>query len=214
MVKNKICFFALVYFFILFAHAEELIIAELVEIQQVNPSIQVDLFLANRNNFLGIAIYPSIAKAYAAKEVALELDLIQKELEKVGLGLKIMDAFRPLWAQEKLWEVALTLGLKNPGDYVSDPKTEGGRHPRGTAIDVRLIFLSNGQEVPMPPFGFTEKAHQGYIKGLTEEQIYYRELLKEIMLKHGFTPIRCEWWHYDYKNWQKYKPLNYHFEQM
>ena len=32
--------------------------------------------------------------------------------------------------------------------------------------------------------------------GLTQEQIGNRMLLREAMLKHGFKPLRTEWWHF------------------
>ena len=187
---------------------------ELVDIQSINPTIRVELFLAAGNTFLG-KLYPSNARAYMHKNVALVLDLIQKELEPLGLGLKIKDAYRPLRVQKQLWEIVLAMNLKNPGDYISDPSVEGGRHPRGIAVDVTLVRLSDGSELVMPPFGFIEQAHQGYMgNDLTQEQINNREFLKELMTHHGFALIRCEWWHYNLPNWQDYTPLDLTFEEL
>lgn len=187
---------------------------ELVDIQLINPTVKVELFLAGPYTFLGQQ-YPSTARAYIHKPVALVLDLIQKELAPLGLGLKIKDAYRPLHVQKKLWEVVLSMNLKNPGDYISDPAVEGGRHPRGIAVDVTLVHLSDGSELAMPPFGFIEQAHQGYVgNDLAQEQINNREFLKELMVRHGFAPIRCEWWHYNLPNWQDYTPLDLTFEEL
>jgi hypothetical protein len=34
------------------------------------------------------------------------------------------------------------------------------------------------------------------------------------MEKHGFVPIRTEWWHYNLKNWDKYPIMDYSFEEL
>lgn len=186
----------------------------LVEIRTINPTIRVDLFLADPHNFLGKALYPDCAKAYIDENVAYQLNAIQQELATKGLGLKIKDAYRPFSVQKKLWAIALTLNLANPGNYVSDPTIEGGRHPRGIAIDVTLVQLNTLQELDMPPMGFTEQAHHGYIGNLSREQIANRKYLKEIMERHGFASISCEWWHYNLPNWRDYEALDVSFESL
>ena len=98
--------------------------------------------------------------------------------------------------------------------YVSDPDVECGRHTRGTTVDVTLIKL-DGFEVPMPTkFDcFEERAHSDY-KNLPKEVVKNRELLKSIMQKYGFSTIKCEWWHFDYKDWQKHPPLDIKFSEL
>jgi len=147
-------------------------------------------------------------------DIADRLSAIQAELGKKGLGLKIKDAYRPFSIQKRLWEMVLQMGLPNPGNYVSDPKVEGGRHPRGVAVDVTLVSLEDGKELNMPPIEFRPRAHQGYIGSLTIEQIYNRELLKEIMTRHGFVGISCEWWHYNLPNWKEYEAVDISFEEL
>ena len=34
-----------------------------------------------------------------------------------------------------------------------------------------------------------------YYKGITEEQFDNR-MLQKVMVKYGFAPIDCEWWHF------------------
>lgn len=200
-----LCLFLTIFFRLL---PKETIDPKLVDIQEINPTIAVDLFLADPKNFLGAQLYPSSAKAYIDYDIALRLDQIQNELRSLGLGLKIKDAYRPLAVQKRLWEIALTMDLDDPGDYVSDPVIEGGRHPRGIAVDVTLVNLVDGKELPMPPFGFIKEAHHGYFENLNQEQINNREFLKNIMTRHGFVSISCEWWHYNLPNWQDYTPLD------
>lgn len=189
--------------------------AKLVEIQSINPTISVKLFLATGINPLHLKLHDDTVKAYALEDVAFELDAIQKELATQGLGLEIVDAFRPMWAQKLMWDAVLKMNLEHPDDYISDPFVEFGRHTRGTAVDVRIITLSDGNPIPLPPFVFAPPAHQNYNgPELTQEQIDNREFLKHLMMKHGFTTISHEWWHFDYKNWRNYKPLNYQFSEI
>jgi D-alanyl-D-alanine dipeptidase len=91
---------------------------------------------------------------------------------------------------------------------VSDPR-KGGRHTRGTAVDLTLI-TQNGEELPMPSGfdDFSEKAHRTYMD-CSPEEIKNRELLEEIMEKHGFVGLPTEWWHFDLVGWEAYPPIDF-----
>lgn len=181
-------------------------VIELVEIKKINPHIKIEVVYATKNNFTGQVIYTS-SKCYLRKEVAQALSVVQKDLEKIGLGLKVWDGYRPMSAQQKLWE---SLAKKYPNEvereyYVSNPK-KGGRHTRGTAVDCTLIDLKTGKEVEMPtPFDhFGKEAWRDYNgRGLSAKAKKMREVLQSTMKKHGFEGIRTEWWHFDYKGWQQ-----------
>ncbi len=179
---------------------EQSIISKLVDIQSVIPGIQVDLKYATADNFTGQVVY-HFHHCLLIKEAALRLRNVQTELETMGLGLKIWDGFRPVAAQWKFWELI-------PDErYVSDPR-KGGRHTRGTAVDLTLI-TKEGQELPMPSAfdDFSEKAHRNYW-GATEEAIKNRELLQNVMEKHGFVGLPTEWWHFDLIGWENYLPID------
>jgi D-alanyl-D-alanine dipeptidase len=135
------------------------------------------------------------------KEAALRLRDVQAELETLGLGLKVWDGFRPVAAQWAFWELV-------PDErYVSDPR-KGGRHTRGTAVDVTLI-TREGQELPMPSVfdDFSEKAHRNYMEA-PEEALNNRTLLQEVMEKHGFIGLPTEWWHFDLFGWENCPPID------
>lgn len=34
------------------------------------------------------------------------------------------------------------------------------------------------------------------------------------MKKYGFLPFPYEWWHFDYRDWEKYPPLDISFEEL
>lgn len=180
---------------------EEPTTSELVDIQSLIPKIQVDLKYATTDNFTGQIVY-KFHCCLLLNEAALRLRDVQTELETVGLGLKVWDGFRPLAAQWKFWELV-------PDErYVSDPR-KGGRHTRGTAVDLTLIS-NDGQELLMPSDfdDFSEKAHRDYME-TSDEAIKNREFLREVMERHGFIGLPTEWWHFDLIGWQNCPPIDF-----
>lgn len=182
----------------------------LVDIQTINPNIILDIRYATSNNFMGLPMY-SQAKCYLHPNVALALSNVQKELESMKLGLKIWDGYRPLSVQQAMWDRI------QDERYVANPAKNKGRHTRGTAVDVTLLN-SFGEELLMPTEfdDFTEKAHQDCMEH-SPEAIKNREFLKTIMQKHGFYPVKSEWWHFDFEGWKddiKYPPLDVPFEEL
>ena len=179
---------------------------EMVDIHQMNPSIILDIRYATSNNFLHQPVYKQ-ARCFLVKEAAERLNEVQKELQTIGLGLKVFDGYRPLSVQKKMWAI-----MPDPG-YVANPK-HGSRHNRGSAVDLTLVD-STGKELAMPtPFdSFSERAHQDYMH-LPAKIRQNRWILRTVMEKHGFVPIRTEWWHYNLKNWKKYPIMDYSFEEL
>ena len=170
--------------------------SDLVDIQSINPRIRVDIRYATSNNFIGKPVYPC-AKCYLRRKVAMKLDQIQKRLEKIGLGLKIFDGYRPLSAQKVFW------------DYCPDPRfvappDKGSEHNRGAAVDLTLVD-QEGKELKMPTGfdDFTDKAHRSYER-LPKEVLHNRMLLESVMSEQGFIPLASEWWHFDDEEVEKY----------
>ena len=98
--------------------------------------------------------------------------------------------------------------------FVADPKN-GSRHNRGCAIDLSLVDLKTNKVIEMVGGydEFTERSFPNYYGGTTEQR-YHRNLLKEVMESQGFTVYDYEWWHFDYKDWKKYKIENIQFENI
>lgn len=63
------------------------------------------------------------------------------------------------------------------------------------------LDMSTGKELDMgSPFDlFSPASHPDY-KGITEEQYNNRMILRNVMLRRGFEPIDCEWWHFTLAN--------------
>lgn len=168
----------------------------LVNVAELIPGVVLDIRYATENNFTKHVLYSS-ARCYLRASVARKLAEVQAALRKHGLGLKIFDCFRPLSVQKKLWNLV-------PDErYVADPK-KGSRHNRGAAVDVSLVDAS-GRELPMPTGydDFTERAHRDYMR-LPAAAIKNRALLETIMRQHGFDGLPTEWWHFDFKGWERF----------
>ncbi len=181
--------------------------AELVDISDYIPEIKLDMRYATDNNFTHEVIYDT-ALAFVRKPVAKALQSVQQSLNKQGLGIVIMDAYRPYAATVKFYEVY------NDTNFVASPYS-GSRHNRGAAVDISLIDLKTGEEIPMPTYfdDFSEKASPVYMD-LSEEVIKNRELLISEMKKQGFTVYPSEWWHYDYNGWEVFPLMDLSFEQL
>jgi len=180
--------------------------AELVDIKEVNPHIIVDMRYATEDNFAKKKLYDSNT-CFLRKSTAVKLDTVQKELERMNLGLKVWDCYRPLAVQWVFWAIL-------PDErYVANPKT-GSRHNRASAVDLTVVD-SQGKELQMPT-GFDDfslKAGHRY-QDLPDEAIRNRELLKGLMEKAGFIPLPEEWWHYDDENWMQFDIMDVRFQDL
>lgn len=180
---------------------------DLVAVTSMNHRILLDIRYATTNNFTGRPVYSS-AKAFLRRATAAKLALVQTDLEKQCMGLKVYDAYRPLAAQKQFWAIM-------PDErYVADP-VKGSRHNRGSAVDVTLVCLATGKELPMPSGydDFSAKAHYAWTNA-SVEAISNRTLLCDTMVRHGFLPMPSEWWHFDDANWQAYDVLDLPFDQL
>lgn len=184
---------------------EQLVAADssraLVNLESFIPGIALEVKYATAGNFMEKQLYP-VAKVYLRKPAAAALKAVQQELESLNLGLKVFGGYRPYRVTVAMWEP-----YQDPR-YVANP-ANGSRHNRGCAVDVTLVSLGPGNEIPMPTGydDFTEKAHHDYAN-LSEEVLKNRYILKSVMEKYGFQPITSEWWHYDYRGWEKYHVMD------
>ena len=182
--------------------------AHLIELITLDPTIKLDIRYATDNNFVGKKVY-SEARAFLQKPAAKRVVEVHKKLRKQGLGLVIFDGYRP-WSITKLfWEVT-------PEDkrmFVANPAT-GSKHNRGCAVDLSIYDLKTGKLIEMPSDfdEFSEKASPNYTGG-TAEQRANRDLLRKLMEAEGFIVNANEWWHFDYKDWEKYAIYDISFEE-
>ena len=169
--------------------------------------IPLDIRYATPDNFMKRTLYPS-AKAYLRAPAARALVEVQRELAARGVGIKVFDAYRPYAVTVAMWEP-----IQNP-DYVADPK-KGSRHNRGAAVDLTLIDLKSGAELPMPTGydDFTPRAAHDF-NDLPPDVLANRALLRDVMTKHGFDPLPSEWWHFDFRGWERFELLDVGFGEL
>ncbi len=177
--------------------------AGLVDIQEIDPSIQVYLVYATSDNFVGQVLYPDVHKAFMLPEVAMKLTQVQQRLKTIrpDLSLLIYDAARPLSVQQKMWD---QVKGTDKHMYVSNPKNGGGLHNYGAAVDVTLVD-SSGTPLPMgSPFDyFGDEARPDkeelliQQKKIMEIELANRLFLRQLMKEAGFRILPGEWWHFN-----------------
>lgn len=179
---------------------------QLVDIHSINPQILLDIRYATSNNFTRRQLY-SQARCLLRAAIAADLSQVQMDLESQGLGLKVYDCYRPLAVQRKMWQIM------PDSRYVANPAV-GSRHNRGSAVDVTLVDRS-GRELEMPTAfdDFSDRAHLDYPGGSAQSR-RNREILHQVMTRHGFIALPTEWWHFDGQNWQQYQVMDVPLEKV
>jgi len=183
--------------------------ADLVELTRLDATMRLDIHYASNENFLGEPLYTQ-ARAFLQRPAAEALVRVNQRLHQQGLGLLIFDAYRPWYVTRIFWEAT----PPSLHEFVAKPK-QGSRHNRGCAVDLTLFDLKTGQPLPMPS-GYdemSERANSNYT-GDTDTERANRDRLRRAMEVEGFTIFTDEWWHFDYKDWRRYRILNVPFEKL
>jgi len=161
------------------------------DVQDLDPSIRIDIKYATTDNFTHAQIY-DCGRCLLRTEAAEALVKVHKSLKKRGLGLKMFDCYRPRPYQQRLWDK-----VPNP-DYVTPP-AKGSMHSRGAAVDLILVDAQGNElEMGTPYDFFGKEAHTDYLQH-PKKVLNNRNTLKEAMLEQGFKGIRTEWWHFSYQ---------------
>jgi D-alanyl-D-alanine dipeptidase len=182
---------------------------DLVELTKLDPTIKLEIRYATTNNFLGTIFY-SEARAFMQRPAAEAVVRVNHKLRQQGYGLLVHDAYRPWYVTKVFWDAT-------PDDkkvFVADP-AKGSRHNRGCAVDLTLYNLKTKKPVEMASTydETTARAYPDYPGG-TSLQRWHRKLLRDAMESEGFTVYEAEWWHFDYKDWQRYPIGNLTFDQI
>ncbi len=177
------------------------------------PGIVQEIRYYSTYNFIGDRIdgYEEPC-ALLTIEAARALKSAANELNVQGYRLKVFDAYRPATAVKHfaLWGIEDTDIRMKPYFYPGLEKQElfmrgyiakQSSHSRGSAVDLTLLDMKTGKELDMgsPYDFFGEISHPDYM-GITDDQYRNRSILRKVMLRNGFVPIDCEWWHFALKN--------------
>ena len=173
------------------------------------PGIVQEIRYYSTYNFVGDRIdgYEEPV-ALLTKEAARALKTVANEMNAQGYRLKLFDAYRPANAVRHfvLWGIEDLDQRMKPYFYPDLEKQELFRqgyiaskssHSRGSTVDLTLLDMRTGREVDMgSPFDlFSPRSHPDS-RAVTDEQYENRMFLQKAMLRGGFLPIDCEWWHF------------------
>lgn len=182
----------------------------LVNVQELDPTILVDLMYAKADNFVGRVLYKDLKEAFLHPEAADALIKAQKLLIAIhpSYRLIVYDATRPMSIQQEMWD--MVKGTPSE-DYVSDPANKGGTHNYGFAVDVSIYDTLRQDTIPMGvkvDYLFSEsnidKEDQLVLTGkISAEAKSNRELLRYVMTQSGYRTLRSEYWHFNYKGYNR-----------
>lgn len=198
--------------------APELDSSQFALITDVVPDAILEIRYFSTYNFIGNRI-PGYEQPVAllTRQAADSLRAVSDDLVRQGYRLKIFDAYRPQcavdyfmeWAQDtsdirmkEYFYPELDKSVLVPREYVA----EKSGHTRGSTVDLTLFDMKLEKEVDMgctyDYFGLASHPDKlpgqeiGAYKPITEQQYNNRMILREAMLRHGFKPYDCEWWHF------------------
>jgi len=187
---------------------KKLILQGLVNVQEIDPTIIVDLKYSGTDNFMGEDVYGDLQSCYLQQEVARMLKRAHDILKQRHPRYRfiVYDAARPRSVQRKMWHLVKNTDLRK---YVAHPHT-GSNHNFSAAVDLSLVEIIDTERnryrlldmgTPYDHFGplAQPRYEQKYLREgvLTGEQVRNREILRRAMRDAGFRSIAIEWWHFN-----------------
>lgn len=181
-------------------------------IQEICPKIRLEASYATSNNFVG-----DVVDGYHSKnlvilsEVMCSLEKAQKRFLNEGLSIVVYDSYRPEKAVAHFQRWANSDCIKTKKEYYPNLTKqqvfeEGfiakrSTHSRGTAIDMSLYNLDNGDELDMGTiFDFFDQRSYTESKLISQAAQNNRKLLINVMVQCGFRNYSKEWWHFSFTN--------------
>ena len=202
--------------------------ADFVTVTSVVPDAILEIRYFGTYNFIGTRIDGYLQPtALLTRQAADSLRAVSDDLQAQGYRIKIYDAYRPQCAVDHFvrWGKDLDDTLMRSYFYPQVDKkdlfrlgyiAEQSSHSRGSTVDLTLFDMRTGKEVDMgatfdwfgreshpscqgDPESGTYYAYDG-VDTVTAEQFRNRMILRRAMLRHGFKPYECEWWHFTLKD--------------
>ncbi len=177
------------------------------------PGIIQEIRYYSTYNFIGDRIYfYEEPISLLTKEAARALKAVSNEVIVQGYRLKVFDAYRPAGAVRHfvLWGIEdMDVRMKQyfyPDLEKQELFAKGyiasmSSHSRGSTVDLTLFDMKTGKEVDMgSPFDYFSELSHPDCRDVTDEQYENRMILRNVMLRNGFKPYECEWWHFTLEN--------------
>lgn len=173
------------------------------------PQVIQEIRYFSTYNFLGERVdgYEEPC-AIITQEAARALKSASNEFNVMGYRIKVFDAYRPSIAVKQFvfWALEDVDVRMKPYFYPNISKEDvihqgyiakRSSHSRGSTVDLTLLDMSTGKEVDMgSPFDYFGELSHPDCRDVTDEQYDNRMLLQRVMVRNGFVPIDCEWWHF------------------
>lgn len=196
-----------------------------VAITDVVPDAILEIRYYSTYNFVGARIDGYLEPtALLTREAADSLKAVSDDLNAQGYRLKIYDAYRPQMAVSHFvrWAEDLNDTAMKPYFYPNVDKSrlfelgyiaEKSGHSRGSTVDLTIVDMATGKELDMGGVfdwfgteshpdcgGDPETMEYRSNDTITAEQFHNRMVLRVAMMRHGFNPLDCEWWHFTLNN--------------
>lgn len=194
-----------------------------VRVKSIIPDLEVELRYYGTNNFVGDTINGYNSNTLILTKAAAEqLKLVQDELQRQNLCLRVYDGYRPQRAVNHFinWAKRLNDTINKDKFYPDVEKKNLFReeyiasrsgHSRGSTLDLTVIDGATGEPLDMgsPYDFFGEQSWVGY-KGITQQQMANRQLLQGVMTKYNFRNYPKEWWHFTLR-WEPFPNTYFDF---
>jgi zinc D-Ala-D-Ala dipeptidase len=170
--------------------------AGLVDIHRYGPGIRVELAYRTAQNLTGRRL-PGYCREWALllDPAARDLGRVQRRLRRRGLGLLVLDAYRPARASRALVRWAERNGR---GDLVGTYIARRSRHNTGSAVDLTLVRAADGERLRMGS-RFDELSSRAHTRSATGRALHNRLVLERAMERFGFSAYWREWWHFEHR---------------
>jgi len=196
--------------------------SEFVDAAKVVDGLVIDMRYFGADNFVGRRIDGYEApRCLLTRPAAAALAAVRRDLAQRGLGLKVLDCYRPARAVAHFMRWARNIAdVARKAAYYPDIDkrnlfrlgyiAERSGHSRGSTVDLTLVRRTGGQENPggdpdnNPDMGtpfdfFSPKSWPGDSSvGATARR--NRALLAAAMARGGFRAYAKEWWHFTLRN--------------
>lgn len=195
-----------------------------VYVKSVIADIDVELRYYSTNNFVGDTIDGYKAnRLILTKEATEKLKLVQDELQKQNLCLKVYDGYRPQRAVNHfiIWAKDLNDTINKSQFYPNVEKrnlfkeeyiASRSGHSRGSTLDLTITNGETGEPLDMgSPYDFFGEESWVSYNDITDDQKKNRQLLQTVMLKHNFRNYPKEWWHFTLR-WEPFPKTYFDFE--
>lgn len=187
--------------------------AGLVDVATRIPDARMEIRYAGDHNFVGRPVDGYEApKCYLLKPVAEALARVADDLRPHGYYLRVFDCYRPVravrhfvrWAhdpQDQRTKAEFYPNLDKSvllDGYIAE--TSG--HSRGATIDLSLDRCGEKdcESLPMGTgfdrFDTLANTDDPRIQGAER---HHRDLLRDVMQRHGFRNYPLEWWHFTFQ---------------